>query len=145
MNKLLAALVAGTFAAMSVSALAQPATKTDDSMKKDAMAPDAAKAAKDKKKADFAAKEKALQGASTNMPASAPVNKAAPASDPVAKVPKGATKDEKKAAFKAKEQGLQGAASNAPVESKPDTTAEKLTKGEKKAVSKDVGKGSTGQ
>jgi hypothetical protein len=72
---------------------------------------------KDSKAAQFRSQEAAMQAESTNMPsASPPVDKNAPAADPI---PKATTKAEKKARFAAEEQAMQAESTNMPSASPP--------------------------
>jgi hypothetical protein len=107
MNKLIATLIAGAFAASSTIAVAQtPATPAP------AAAP-AAPATKAEKATKFQEQQKALQRESTEMPAGSPkVDKAAKPTDPLP--PKATTTQGKKEQFSKTEKALEKASDANP-------------------------------
>lgn len=144
MSKLLSTLIAVAFAAVSAGAIAQgTAPSSGDAMKTDKSQP--------KKQIKESEKQKALE-AKTSTAASESKSSAsgAAATGGAMQPPKAAkttkTKEEKKKDFAAGQAAAQkesmSSASGAPATTDKDKA--KLTKDERKAAAKDVGKGSTG-
>jgi hypothetical protein len=139
MNKLLATLIAGTFAAVSTVALAQspaPAPAPMEQSAADKAKADKAKAKADKAKA-FSEKEKAAQDLSRNSPNPADQKANVDASKQQAKTK---TKYDQKA-----QQGLADMAGTNPAEAKANVDKSKMQSTKRDKVTKEEGKEITKQ
>jgi hypothetical protein len=138
MNKLLATLIAGAFAATTAAAIAQtpaPAAPAD-AMKSDSKA--ATKAQKKAAKTEQLKQQGSAMQAESKSSASGAVK-----TDPTMKPDKVMRTGDKKKDFANAQKSLTEKSDNAPAPAAAvDKSAPKLTASEKKAISKDVGKGS---